>query len=121
MKLDVWVKQLKEPNIVSIYERLYRTDNLEFYEKVYDNNEDFFDRLNCTKYEVAEMIYYGDWKATDNVVYFDADGSLVSSTKLSIIADLDIHRLELTRRFLEECQGDNYMNHLIENYGPVEF
>lgn len=120
MDIKAWSQQLKEPNLKSMYEFLHKNDGLTLEEMVFYNNEDFFERLKCSKYEAVEKIYYGDWKSTDPLVKFNDDGTLTSLTLSFVISSLHSHKTELSIRYLEQCYDLPYTQHLFETYGNVD-
>lgn len=118
MDIAEWAQQLKEPDVKSIYKKLHEEDLIPIEDKVFKNDEYFFERLNASKYEVAEKIFYGDWQPTDDLVRFESDGTLIGTSQTAFVANLYTHKVELAEIIIEKLGDTTWVeNYLYSRYG----
>ena len=73
-----YVKVDMDMILISIYNSLIDMEDEEGYGKICYNDEDFFNNTFENAYDAAWAVAIGDWRCTDDFVYFNNKGHLTS-------------------------------------------
>ena len=82
--------------------------------KVYLNNSDFFEKNFKNKYDAAWAVSIGDWRWTDDFVYFNEDGHLTSFSRCednTCPIEMDKIDIGYLIRALQDIEKDHKKEH----------